>query len=467
MSLVPMPSQLPPGVSPTDANGQPLPIGQMTPGGNPYASPVDPRYGPSDQVGTWTESVNAYWQPMGLPAFQAPVLVSGGLAATIRDARLAWMVGESVCGHPSCLGRRFERKTNLLKHLLTHVEARPYVCQVPGCDQAFKQKWLLDRHGRVHQANKEVHKCPVEGCTTTCSSLYNLRNHELVHSETKKFLCDFENCGRTFATARNLRLHQRTHTGDKPFACEFPGCGMRYHRPAHLKRHQEVHSANHAAKTPKPRKPRVGANSSAGPSRRRKGPASELDNEIDELAGDGESYVTRGVADLDVNIDGEGIGGALLTRPRRAAAVAAVQANRSRRWDEDIDFGDDIEEEEDDDDEEDEVNPDADVMMEEEDDDDDEVDAGYQPRTGPSGRGRGRPPQRGRMRPIVSSSGGPPFDLNGVGTPFSNTRNSYGNHPGNPVINGDVRMDGSHASPRVAPAAEGNDGDEEGAHAYH
>ena len=60
-----------------------------------------------------------------------------------------------------------------------------YVCHVAGCDQAFEQKWLLDRHSRVHQANKEVHKCPVEGCTTTCSSLYNLRNHELVHSETK------------------------------------------------------------------------------------------------------------------------------------------------------------------------------------------------------------------------------------------------------------------------------------------
>lgn len=185
MQLVPMPSQLPPGsssdanntkYSPINANGipseyapvdpryaapgtagmiphammMPMAPGQGGPGGNIGLSNGNP----NDQVGTWTESVNAYWQPMGLPAFQAPVLVSGGLAATIRDARLAWMVGESVCGHPSCLGRRFERKTNLLKHLLTHVEARPYVCQVPGCDQAFKQKWLLDRHGRVHAANK-------------------------------------------------------------------------------------------------------------------------------------------------------------------------------------------------------------------------------------------------------------------------------------------------------------------------
>jgi hypothetical protein len=129
--LVPMPSQLPAGVSPTDSNGQPLPLGypQMT-SHNPYASPVGARYGasgtarmvplpvmsmpgthiglsngnPAYQVGTWTESVNAYCQPMGLTAFQAPMLVSNGLAATIRDARLAWMVGESVCSHHSCLG---------------------------------------------------------------------------------------------------------------------------------------------------------------------------------------------------------------------------------------------------------------------------------------------------------------------------------------------------------------------------
>jgi hypothetical protein len=173
MQLVPMPSQLPPGTSsPTDASSNPnTPMLHMPPYSAHYmlpnggimphslvtnvAAPIGLNSGnPADQVGTWTDSVNAYWQPMGLPAFSAPLINSGGLAATIRDARLAWMVGESVCGHPSCLGRRFERKTNLLKHLLTHVEARPYICTVPGCDQAFKQKWLLDRHGRVHAANK-------------------------------------------------------------------------------------------------------------------------------------------------------------------------------------------------------------------------------------------------------------------------------------------------------------------------
>lgn len=83
---------------------------------------------------------------------------------------------------------------------------RPYICKVLGCDQAFKQKWLLDRHSRVHlpsayvlthclltvddglivsYSSREVFKCPIEGCGVTCSSQYNLRNHELVHSELK------------------------------------------------------------------------------------------------------------------------------------------------------------------------------------------------------------------------------------------------------------------------------------------
>ena len=225
-------------------------------------------------------------------------------------------------------------------------------------------------------------------------------------------------------------------------------------------------------KTPKARKPRTTERSAAGTSRRgRKGPAAELDNEIDELAGDGESYVTRGVADLETN-NADGIGGALLSRPRRAAAVAAVQANRSRRWDEDIDFGDDGEEEEDDDDEEDEVNPEADVMMEDDDDDEEEADgSGYRARNGQPSRGRGgRPSGRGRVP--VSSSGGPFYGMNGGIAPFSNSRPSYGHGlaSGENLMDQDLqnRMEGSHASPRVAPAAEGNeDGEEEGGHGYH
>ncbi|CAG8662861.1 6588_t:CDS:2, partial [Acaulospora colombiana] len=351
MQLVPMPSQLPPGTqSPTDASSNPnTPMMHMPPYSTHYMlpnggimphslvtnvpAPIGLNSGnPADQVGTWTDSVNAYWQPMGLPAFSAPLINSGGLAATIRDARLAWM-----------------RKTNLLKHLLTHVEARPYICTVPGCDQAFKQKWLLDRHGRVHAANNTKPKPP-----------------------------------------------RKAQTKERPVAA---------------------------------------------PSRRaRKTIATELDNEIDELAGDGDSYMSRQAGDVEV--DGFE-GAAIRSRPRRAAAVAAVAANRNRRWDEDIDFGDDGEEEEDDEDDEDEVSR-EDVLMEEDIDDEDEEEAddqAHRNRAGVAnagtGRPRGRPAGRGKL-PLMSMSGD--YRLKGVVAPFSNARTEQSTDP-----NG------------LAPAAEGTE----------
>lgn len=104
----------------------------MQPGhAGPIAGPGMQLAGPSTQFphhglpnnGEWAPP-DTIWEPMGMGTFAQPVMAAEGRAATLRDARLAWMVGELVCGHPACLGRKFERKTNLLKHLLTHVEAR-------------------------------------------------------------------------------------------------------------------------------------------------------------------------------------------------------------------------------------------------------------------------------------------------------------------------------------------------------
>ena len=109
--------------------GQAFPM--QTGQAGPLAGPGMQLGGPSAQFphhglpnnGEWAPP-DTIWEPMGMGTFAQPVMAAEGRAATLRDARLAWMVGELVCGHPACLGRRFERKTNLLKHLLTHVEAR-------------------------------------------------------------------------------------------------------------------------------------------------------------------------------------------------------------------------------------------------------------------------------------------------------------------------------------------------------
>lgn len=262
---------------------------------------------------------------------------------------------------------------------------------------------------------------------------------------------------------------------------------MRYHRPAHLKRHQEVHvdnpnkprarkgraAANHAGAAPGA----AGPNSGGGAGRKRK-IATELENEIDELAGDGDGPRIE---------DSNGSSVGTRERPKRAAAIAAVAATR-KRWDQDLDLGDEEGEEEDDDDEDEE---DAASKMQEDDGDEDDEDdeeeednfnhkgkRGRRINGGSSSGNQGRPP-------IISSSGGPQYGTNGVSTPFSNTRATYGmmlvdasgkgvgpaQHPGSMgmqihpamLVHGvrqDEEMDG--ASPGVAPAAEGNeDGDDD------
>lgn len=275
---------------------------------------------------------------------------------------------------------------------------------------------------------------------------------------------------------------------------------MRYHRPAHLKRHQEVHSDN--PNKPKPRKSRainpasnavpvnVGMSTSGGGSgggRKKKALASELDVEIDELAGDGDGQFVR--APVEESGGGPSVAGGLRARPRRAAAVAAVAANRSKRWDEDIDLGDEENDDEDDDEDDEDEEEDAGAHLQDEGgDDDDEEDEDddddfARSKKGQSGRRRATLNGQGRP-PIISSSGGPTYTPTDMAA-FSNARAAYiqamhGNAAMDPEMQrrhglvghpamlvpiharhgGDEEMEDS--SPGVAPAAEGNEeGDED------
>ncbi|KAG8796914.1 hypothetical protein FRC17_007912 [Serendipita sp. 399] len=193
---------------------------------------------------------------------------------------------------------------------------------------------------------------------------------------------------------------------------------MRYHRPAHLKRHQEIHSED-PSKPPKIRKPRKEGSTPTVPRRRKV--VSELDNEIDELAGDGDAYVSR-LAEGETEVSS-----GVRSRPKRAAAVAAVAANRSARWDEGLDLGEDVEDEdEDDEDEDDEAGPEVDGPMDDDyDEEEEEMDKPMYGRgrgggvVGGAGAGRGR----GRA---IASSGGPMF---GTVAPFRNKQAPYAMGP--------------------------------------
>lgn len=171
------------------------------------------------------------------------------------------------------------------------------------------------------------------------------------------------------------------------------------------------------------------------------------------MAGDGDSYIARGALDGDGQ-DGEEDGGpsGIRSRPRRKAAVAAVAANRSKRWDEEIDFGDSDSAGEDEDDDGEEENDDV-VMEDEEDDFDEEEDDGTYRGKGPAGRGRGRisggggPGRKGPGRPPKARP-----SVNGMIDPDSQAG-------GGGMIGEDPEGDphSPSASGGVAPAAEGTE----------
>lgn len=65
----------------------------------------------------------------------------------------------------------FKAVNNLKQHLLLHSEERSYVCDFEGCDKSFKQKPGLDQHIRVvHNANESF-------CKSCRKRVPNLKKH--------------------------------------------------------------------------------------------------------------------------------------------------------------------------------------------------------------------------------------------------------------------------------------------------
>ncbi|XP_039212590.1 transcription factor IIIA isoform X2 [Crotalus tigris] len=81
-----------------------------------------------------------------------------------------------ACKKESCL---FVGKTwsEYLKHMrLSHVE--PVTCQV--CSKTLTRKDYLKCHMKTHAVDREVFKCPKEGCKRTYTTVFNLQSH--IHS---------------------------------------------------------------------------------------------------------------------------------------------------------------------------------------------------------------------------------------------------------------------------------------------
>ncbi|KAM3837333.1 transcription factor IIIA [Vipera latastei] len=117
-----------------------------------------------------------------------------------------------ACKKESCL---FVGKTwsEYLKHMrLSHVE--PVTCQV--CSKTLTRKDYLKCHMKTHAVDREVFKCPKEGCKRTYTTVFNLQSHiHSFHEAKKPFVCDHPGCGKIFAMKQSLIRHMVLHDPDK------------------------------------------------------------------------------------------------------------------------------------------------------------------------------------------------------------------------------------------------------------
>ncbi|CAM5075997.1 unnamed protein product [Eretmochelys imbricata] len=103
--------------------------------------------------------------------------------------------------------------TEHLKHLKDS-HAEPVICGL--CSKTFKRKDYLRQHQKTHAEEREVCRCPREGCGRTYTTVFNLQSHILsFHEEKKPFFCDYAGCGKVFAMKQSLARHAVVHDPDK------------------------------------------------------------------------------------------------------------------------------------------------------------------------------------------------------------------------------------------------------------
>ncbi|KAF1744641.1 hypothetical protein MXB_5618 [Myxobolus squamalis] len=116
---------------------------------------------------------------------------------------------------------------SLAKRRLSH---EPRTCE--KCGRSFKYPSDLKKHEQVHQ---EVKKYTCNECGRTFRRMHQLNVHARIHTGEKPYVCT--HCGMSFRHDSTLTMHTRTrHEHLRPFKCDI--CGKMFGRLSHLRKHQ-------------------------------------------------------------------------------------------------------------------------------------------------------------------------------------------------------------------------------------
>ncbi|XP_069056633.1 uncharacterized protein [Pleurodeles waltl] len=139
--------------------------------------------------------------------------------------------------------RAFERKWDVKVHKCPGREgsiegSRGYQCTV--CRKYFARPWSLNRHYRVHTAEKPF---TCQDCGMSFRLLSSLKQHSRTHVGELPFSCTL--CHQSFQKSSDLSHHLQGHAEEEPYRCIY--CDRRFSQACSMQQHQQTHAHIHAA----------------------------------------------------------------------------------------------------------------------------------------------------------------------------------------------------------------------------
>ncbi|XP_078507026.1 uncharacterized protein LOC144767485 [Lissotriton helveticus] len=139
--------------------------------------------------------------------------------------------------------RAFERKWDVKVHKCPGREgsiegSRGYQCTV--CRKYFARPWSLNRHYRVHTAEKPF---TCQECGMSFRLLSSLKQHSRTHVGELPFSCTL--CHQSFQKSSDLSHHLQGHAEEEPYRCIY--CDRRFSQACSMQQHQQTHAHIHAA----------------------------------------------------------------------------------------------------------------------------------------------------------------------------------------------------------------------------
>ncbi|XP_043281628.1 zinc finger protein 2 homolog [Venturia canescens] len=202
------------------------------------------------------------------PRYRCEICTKPFLRPSDIEKHMRTHTGEKPYSCKVC-SKSFAQLVALQQHERIHTGDKPYVCEI--CGKRFSQKANKTKHVKIHKEGAKPHTCGI--CGRSFSDLEEMNLHRAGHGGGKPRKCSycdesfrkkselslhtsrchtFEKlhkcafCQKAFHSLYNLKQHVMVHTGQKPYACS--GCDLRFTQKSNLTKHFE---RKHADRTNK------------------------------------------------------------------------------------------------------------------------------------------------------------------------------------------------------------------------